>query len=173
MDPNEDNVCVAIVSKNPEQTFTIGISLGEMAQEGTFIALKGELGAGKTTLVQGIARGMGVPENYAVASPTFTIINEYPGKTVRLYHIDVYRLLGSADILETGFGDYEDGVTVVEWAEKIADIIPRNALFITLEYMNEGERKIYISSGDTHIIKRMKVLGFHVISKRGSKNQWH
>lgn len=173
MDVNENRTCLALISENPEQTFKIGISIGEMAKEGAFIALKGELGAGKTTLVQGIARGMGVPENYAVASPTFTIINEYPGKTVRLYHIDVYRLSGSIDILETGFGDYEDGVTVVEWAEKIADIIPQDALFITLEYMNEGERKIYISTGDAHILKKMKVLGFQLISKGGNRNQWH
>lgn len=174
MDWNKDRTFLALVSENPEQTLKIGISIGEMMKVGDFIALRGELGTGKTTLTQGIARGMGVPDSYSVVSPTFTIINEYPGKTARLYHIDVYRLSGSTDFFETGFEkkDYENGVTVVEWAEKIIDIVPGNAVFITLQYIDESKRKISISTEDKNILNSMKILGFKIISKGGNQNRW-
>ena len=174
MDLNEGRFSLALISNNSEQTFRVGIGIGEVIKAGDFIALTGELGAGKTTLIQGIARGMGVPDDYSVVSPSFTIINEYPGKTARLYHIDVYRLSGSTDFLETGFEkrDYENGVTVVEWADKIIDIVPANAVFITLQYVDESKRKIYISTEDKNILSRMEVLGFKIVAKGGNHNRW-
>lgn len=122
----------------------IGRCLGAGLKEGDCVALKGELGAGKTCLTQGIASGLGVPDNYVVASPTFTLINEYPGKETALFHLDVYRLTGSADLEEIGYREYltGGGVSVIEWAEKISDSIPDRALWITLSYLDENERKI-------------------------------
>ena len=174
MDLNKSRFFLALISESAGQTFQIGIKTGEIVKKGDFIALRGELGTGKTTLVQGIARGMGVSDDYSVVSPTFTIINEYPGKKLILYHVDVYRLSGSTDFLETGFEkkDYENGVTVVEWADKILDIVPENAVFVTLQYIDEGKRKLYISTQDKNIFNRMTEWGFKIISKGGNRNRW-
>src|SRR5665647_2885496 len=95
-----------LISKSPTETFSIGRLLGEGLTEGDCVALTGELGAGKTCLTQGIAAGLGVPDCYVVTSPTFTLINEYPGGDAILYHLDVYRLTGSEDLLEMGYEEY-------------------------------------------------------------------
>jgi len=136
-----------LVSNSPSETFRIGQVLGEGLRRGDCVALTGELGAGKTCLTQGIAKGMGVPDCYAVTSPTFTLINEYPGRDAALYHLDVYRLTGSADLPEMGYDEYllGSGVMVIEWAEKIIDAIPEEALCIRLFYLDETVRHIEIS----------------------------
>jgi tRNA threonylcarbamoyladenosine biosynthesis protein TsaE len=136
-----------LFSKSPPETFRIGRILGEGLKRGDCVALTGELGTGKTCLTQGIAKGMGVPDCYAITSPTFTLINEYPGRDAALYHLDVYRLTGSADLLEMGFEEYllGSGVMVIEWAEKIMDSIPEEALSIGFSYLNEYVRKIEIT----------------------------
>ena len=90
-----------LISKRPEDTLDIGRIIGETLTSGVVIALTGELGAGKTCLTQGIAKGLGISEGYYVTSPTFTLINEYPGR-IPLYHMDVYRLSGSRDLEEMG-----------------------------------------------------------------------
>jgi tRNA threonylcarbamoyladenosine biosynthesis protein TsaE len=110
------------------------------------LALCGELGAGKTCLTQGIARGLGVPEAYRVTSPTFTIINEYPGR-FRLYHLDLYRLTGVQDLDGIGFEDClsDKAVVVMEWAEKIREVLPENTIFIFLTYIDESRREIVVS----------------------------
>jgi tRNA threonylcarbamoyladenosine biosynthesis protein TsaE len=138
---------LVLFSKSPSETFRIGRILGEGLKRGDCVALTGELGAGKTCLTQGIAKGMGVPDCYAVTSPTFTLINEYPGRDAALYHLDVYRLTGSADLLEMGFEEYllGNGVMVIEWAEKIKDSLPEEALCIVLSYLDESVRNIEIS----------------------------
>ena len=107
-------------SDSQQETFNFGMFLGENLQPGDLVALSGELGTGKTCLTQGIARGLGVPEEYRVTSPTFTIINEYPGR-LTLYHLDMYRVSGLQDLDEIGYdGCFNDrGVVVMEWAEKI------------------------------------------------------
>ena len=136
-----------LISKSPTETFSIGRLLGEGLTGGDCVALTGELGAGKTCLTQGIAVGLGVPDGYVVTSPTFTLINEYPGGESTLYHLDVYRLRGSADLEEMGFQEYlmSDGVMVIEWAEKVSDAIPDEALRVELSYMDETVRRIEIS----------------------------
>lgn len=138
---------LVLISNSPTETFCIGRFLGEGLTRGDCVALTGELGAGKTCLTQGIAAGLGVPDSYVVASPTFTLINEYPGKDTFLYHLDVYRLGGSADLEETGYQEYlmSDGVMVIEWAEKVSDAIPDEALRVELSYMDETVRRIEIS----------------------------
>ncbi len=138
---------LVLFSKSPSETFRIGRILGEGLKRGDCVALTGELGAGKTCLTQGIAEGMGVPDCYAVTSPTFTLINEYPGRDAALYHLDVYRLTGSADLQEMGYEEYllGSGVMVIEWAEKIIDSIPDEALCIRFSYMDDCLRKIEIT----------------------------
>jgi tRNA threonylcarbamoyladenosine biosynthesis protein TsaE len=111
------------------------------------VALTGELGAGKTCLTQGIACGLGVPDRYTVTSPTFTLINEYPGSKASLIHMDVYRLSGSVELEDMGYDEYLDGggVMVIEWAEKIQDALPTKTLYVKLTYLEENKRKIEIS----------------------------
>ncbi|MEA3471035.1 MAG: tRNA (adenosine(37)-N6)-threonylcarbamoyltransferase complex ATPase subunit type 1 TsaE [Thermodesulfobacteriota bacterium] len=139
-----------LISRSPEDTLLLGRIIGENLVRGDVIALVGELGSGKTTITQGIARGIGISEKYYITSPTFTLINEYPGETT-LYHLDVYRLAGPDDLSDLGYEEYffGDGVVVIEWAEKIKDIIPGDALNIILSYMEGSEREIEIS-GASH-----------------------
>ena len=134
-----------LISRSPEDTLLLGRIIGEDLASGDVIALVGELGTGKTTITQGIARGLGVSEKYYITSPTFTLINEYPGE-VTLYHLDVYRLAGPDDLSDMGYEEYffGDGVAVIEWAEKIKDILPDDALNIVLSYREGSEREIEI-----------------------------
>jgi len=138
---------VVLISKSPAETVRIGRILGEGLKAGDVVALTGELGSGKTCLTQGIACGLGVPENYAVTSPTFTLINEYPGREAALYHVDLYRLQGAADLADTGYEEYLSGggVMVIEWAEKVLEAVPVDALFVVMTYLEENVRKIEIS----------------------------
>jgi len=142
-----------IFSRSTEDTLLIGKIIGQCLINGDIVALIGDLGTGKTCLTQGIARGLDVSESYAVASPTFTLINEYPGRHV-LYHLDVYRLSGSRDLEEMGYEEYfyGRGVSVIEWAEKIADIIPDTAISIWITFLDEHSRRIKISASE----KRME-----------------
>ncbi len=143
----------SILSRNAGETLRIGEIIGRCLTTGDIVALIGDLGSGKTCLTQGMARGLGVSDSYAVASPTFTLINEYPGRHV-LYHLDVYRLTGSKDLEEMGYEEYfyGRGVSVIEWAEKIVDIIPETAITISFTFLDENSRRIEISAPD----KRLK-----------------
>jgi tRNA threonylcarbamoyladenosine biosynthesis protein TsaE len=154
-----------LVSEDPLETFRMGRILGQGLQGGDVVALTGELGAGKTCLTQGIADGLGVPAGFAVTSPTFTLINEYPGKETSLYHLDVYRLVGTEDLQETGYEEclLGGGVLVIEWAEKIREAVPDEALFIRISWMDENLRKIEISGRPDRIgfwRRKMKEGGF-------------
>jgi len=122
----------------------LGESWGRVARHGLVIALSGELGAGKTQFVKGIARGLGIVAR--VHSPTFTLVNEYAGGRLRLFHLDLYRLESREQILSAGLEDFfqPDGVAVVEWAERIADCGLRIADLkkVGIEIVGETERKI-------------------------------
>lgn len=117
---------------NLKETEKFGIFLGENLKPGDVVCLNGDLGAGKTTLTKSIAKGLGI-DDY-VTSPTFTIVNEYYGKT-DLYHIDTYRLDEKIDVDYLGFDEYfySDGVTIVEWAEKIRDALPEEYMEINIK----------------------------------------
>lgn len=117
---------------NLEETEKFGLFLGENLKVGDVVCLNGDLGAGKTTLTKSIAKGLGI-DDY-VTSPTFTIVNEYYGKT-DLYHIDTYRLDDMVDVDYLGFDEYfySDGVTIVEWAEKIRDALPEEYMEINIK----------------------------------------
>jgi tRNA threonylcarbamoyladenosine biosynthesis protein TsaE len=141
----EQKKSISTVTGSEQETFVFACRIGEKLKEGDILALSGELGSGKTCFTGGLARGLGVSENYQITSPTFTLINEYPAK-YRLYHFDVYRLNDYSDIEDLGYEEYFSGkgVVVIEWAEKIAPIIPETAIFINFEYVDDNKRKITI-----------------------------
>ncbi|MBU2549487.1 MAG: tRNA (adenosine(37)-N6)-threonylcarbamoyltransferase complex ATPase subunit type 1 TsaE [Proteobacteria bacterium] len=130
----------------PEETRRLGRCLGRRLEAGAVLALTGNLGAGKTCLTQGLAVGLDVPETVVVASPSFTLANEYRGR-VPLYHLDLYRLVGD-EFFESGLDEYfgGDGVTVIEWAEKIFDDLPRPRLEIELSAIETGGRRALLRS---------------------------
>jgi tRNA threonylcarbamoyladenosine biosynthesis protein TsaE len=146
-------------SHSPEQTRLLGSYLGELAQKADIFLLTGELGTGKTCLVQGIARGLDVKE-YAF-SPSFVILREYHGR-LPLYHIDFYRLNHIEEIADLGLEDYfyGEGVCVVEWAEKGLQIVPRDNLFITIRYIpvSETERSICLKPQGEHYYELIEQL---------------
>lgn len=119
-------------SRGPDATRALGRALGRAAQPGTVFALIGELGAGKTQLAKGVAEGLGV--RGVVNSPTFVLMNEHPGR-LRLYHVDAYRLADPEEALAAGLLDERqaDGVVVIEWAERLAGLLPAERLEIRLE----------------------------------------
>lgn len=125
-----------------EKTEQFGIALGSMANPGEVICLDGELGAGKTTLTQSIAKGLDVPQQHYVNSPSFNIFHEYPGR-IPLYHMDFYRLGSDDDVLEMGLDEYfyMEGLTVIEWAEKAVDILPKERLAIYLTSTGHQSRR--------------------------------
>ena len=110
-----------IFTNSPQETHALGQTIGERIDAATILALKGDLGSGKTAFVQGLARGLDVPEEYYITSPTFTLINEYPGR-LPLYHVDLYRLDKNSDIEDIGLGALIEGqgVVAIEWAHKLA-----------------------------------------------------
>lgn len=117
----------------PEETKQFGFELGKNAKPGDIYCLDGDLGVGKTVFTQGFAKGLGVEDEY-ITSPTFTIINEYEGR-LKLYHFDVYRIGSLEEMDDTGYEDYffGDGVCLVEWAELIEELIPKEAVWIKIE----------------------------------------
>jgi tRNA threonylcarbamoyladenosine biosynthesis protein TsaE len=151
---------MVLLSSSPEETFRIGKVLADILEAGDVVALTGELGSGKTCLTQGIANGLGVPEDYVVTSPTFTLINEYPGRQANLYHLDVYRLTGWADLAEMGYDEYLSGrgIMVVEWAEKVLEVIPDDAFFVVMTYLDENMRRIEFSGCRNRIDSWKRVL---------------
>jgi len=138
---------IVLVSSNPLETFRIGRAMAGALRGGDCVALIGELGAGKTALTQGIAKGIGIPDGLPVTSPTFTILNEYPGPRLTLFHMDAYRLQGCEDLTEMGYDEYLSGlgIMVIEWAERIIDAIPEDALIIQMAYVDEYIRRIEFS----------------------------
>jgi tRNA threonylcarbamoyladenosine biosynthesis protein TsaE len=131
-----------VFSGSPDQTEELGRRLGREARPGTVICLFGELGAGKTKLTQGIARGLGVPETYAVTSPTFTLVNEYPGDPP-LIHIDLYRISSPDELLDLGWEEYlqAEGVVVVEWAERAGDLLPERRVEVRITITGDHGRR--------------------------------
>lgn len=131
-------------SDNASQTQLLGERLGRLLQSGDVVCLQGDLGAGKTCLTQGIARGLGV--DVSVTSPTFVLINEYrlPRVTFRLRHIDLYRIESVAEARALGLEDYlyGDGICVIEWAERARELFPLERLWATLHYVNATRRML-------------------------------
>jgi tRNA threonylcarbamoyladenosine biosynthesis protein TsaE len=131
------------VANSEEESRAFGLELARLARPGMVIALVGELGTGKTTLAKAVAEGLGVTE--CVVSPTFTIIKEYTSGRLPLYHFDLYRLAGPGDLCELGFEEYfyGEGVCVVEWADRAANLLPENALTVELSYGETDGQRVY------------------------------
>jgi tRNA threonylcarbamoyladenosine biosynthesis protein TsaE len=132
------------LSHSPAETESLGEQFGRAASRGLVVALTGELGAGKTQFVKGLARGLGITAR--VHSPTFTLVNEYAGGRLKLFHLDLYRLETPSQILAAGLEEFfqPDGVAVIEWAERIYDL--RFTIYdlkkVQIEIVGETDRKI-------------------------------
>jgi tRNA threonylcarbamoyladenosine biosynthesis protein TsaE len=134
-----------IISHRPEETQDFGARLGQLAQPGDVFLLVGELGAGKTCLTQGIARGLGIKE-YA-ASPSFVVVRELYGR-LPLYHMDLYRLGNLEEIADLGLDDYfyGQGVSVVEWADKGLSLLPPEHLLVEMSYVSDTGRRLKLKA---------------------------
>lgn len=124
---------MVLESKSPEDTFQIGMRLGQLAKAGEVYTLTGDLGVGKTVFTQGFAKGLGIDE--PVNSPTFTILQIYEGGRLPLYHFDVYRIGSVEEMDETGFEEYMtgEGVSLIEWADLIREILPGERTRVRIE----------------------------------------
>src|SRR6056297_1967770 len=132
-------------SKSDNETIKYGIKMGELLKSDQIILLSGELGAGKTKLVKGVAKGLGIKDE--VNSPTFTLIHEYQGR-IPLFHMDLYRLKEEEELYDIGFEEYleRDGAVIIEWPELALNLMPSDAIFINIEVSSKDSRIFYISS---------------------------
>jgi tRNA threonylcarbamoyladenosine biosynthesis protein TsaE len=134
-------------SASADATIELGAALGRQAIAGDLICLWGDLGAGKTQVAKGIARGLGI--DATVNSPTFILMAEYPGR-LPLFHVDLYRLADASDALAGGVVDdrQADGVTVVEWPERMGDVLPTDRLDVRIDGTGDDVREIELASAD-------------------------
>ena len=137
---------MTIISHNEAETEAAGARFARTLPDGAVVALYGDLGAGKTAFVRGMARGMGL--DVRVSSPTFTIVNEYLGDR-ELYHFDMYRLGSAEELFDIGWEDYlaRGGVCAVEWSENVADAFEGDEIVVRIEKSGESERRITIGEG--------------------------
>ena len=148
MAPILDENTLEFVSRSPDQTQRLGARLGALLKGGEVVCLEGPLGAGKTCLAQGIGRGWGVSQT--LTSPTFVLVREYarPESIATLYHIDLYRISGAAEVLTLGIeemmGD-PHAICVIEWAERARSMIPEDHLWLALELADATRRTINLS----------------------------
>ena len=139
--------CILITTRSAHQTRLLGERLGRLCRANTVLALTGDLGCGKTTLVQGLARGLDVPADYYITSPTYTWINEYPGR-LPLFHADLYRLSAPEEIEDIGLPElfHAGGTLAVEWADRIEGLLPDRRLTVSMGIVDDALRKIRISA---------------------------
>ena len=133
------------ISNSLSDTKNLAFEFEKTLKGGEVVTLSGDLGAGKTTFTQSLALAMGIDE--PITSPTFTLMNQYQGKKLKLYHFDMYRIEDIDEILETGLTEYfgnEDAVCVIEWAENIKPLLPKNKIEIQIEKLDENSRKFLI-----------------------------
>lgn len=135
-----------MITNNPKETMSAGERLAKKLERGDVVALFGDLGSGKTTFTKGIGKGLGIKDARHINSPTFVLIKEYLGK-IPLYHIDLYRLDDIKDIEDIAIEEYiyGNGVTVIEWAEKIKGLLPKKCIYAKLKVKGENKREIQIS----------------------------
>lgn len=137
---------LTLTSASPEETMEIGRKLSGLLLPGDLVNLNGTLGAGKTLLVKGIGKGLGIDPG-AVTSPTFSIINEYEGTEFPLYHFDLYRLETELDLEQVGYAEYffDTGITVVEWGDLFRHFLPEERLDVNLDSLDQEERQLSIT----------------------------
>ncbi len=161
-----DQHTLDFISHSEAQTRRLAARLGGLLAGGEIIALQGELGTGKTRWVQGVGQGLGVGQQ--VTSPTFTLANEYPGR-LPLYHIDLYRINQASEALAFGLEDYlyGNGVCLIEWAERIVEVLPPDRLWITFHYLNDTKRRITMqAAGDPYqqLLRQFQHVAFRMRS---------
>lgn len=141
------NYKIKVITHCREETHKLGQKIGAYIKAPAVIALTGDLGSGKTAFVQGLARGLEIPEEYYITSPTFTLVNEYQGR-FRLFHVDLYRLENFIDLEEIGLYDIldSDAVVAIEWAEKLSENLLSNHLAINFDIIDDQMREISLSA---------------------------
>jgi len=152
-DKDEKNQMRQFISKTPEDTYRFGFAIGQVAKPGTVVALSGDLGAGKTVLAKGVGAGLGVTS--IVKSPTFVILQQHEGGRLPFWHADLYRLGDESELEELGLEEaMEDGVLVVEWAERFAEALPQEAILkVQIEHQNGDARQIQFEGhGEAHAL---------------------
>ena len=139
-------------TNSAEETIELGKKIGKLLKKGDIIAMQGTLAAGKTTITKGIAQALGITDT--ITSPTFCLISEYYG-TMPLYHFDVYRLEGTEDFINLGADDmlYGNGVSIIEWSEKIMDELPKRTIVLRLTPQEDSSRLIEIENWNNGEIK--------------------
>lgn len=132
-----------VISRSPEETQAVGERLGARLEPGAVVACIGALGAGKTCFLQGLARGLGVES--PVTSPTFVLVNQYRGR-LPVYHVDAYRTESLSELLDLGIEEllHGDGVTVIEWADKLVPLLPSHTITVTITGLGDEPRRIAI-----------------------------
>ena len=143
---------LTFTTSSAEETIELGKKIGKLLKKGDIIAMQGTLAAGKTTITKGIAQALGITET--ITSPTFCLISEYQG-SMPLYHMDVYRLDGAEDFINLGTDDmlYGDGVSIIEWSEKIMDELPSSTIILKITPQDDGKRLIEIDNWKNGEIK--------------------
>ncbi len=141
---------IKIITKTPQELEYLGKRMAQLILPGDFLALDGDLGAGKTLFTQGLAQGLGVTED--INSPTFTIIHEYETGRLPLYHMDVYRLKQPEEMYDLGYEEYfyGDGITVVEWAQIIDVLLPEEYLGLEIGVIPEGREVCFVPHGERY-----------------------
>ena len=147
------------LTSTPGETESLAEQLGRLLQPGDVIALVGELGSGKTLFSQGLGRGLEVPETFYITSPTFAIINEYPGR-IAFYHLDLYRVDSAADFSELGLEEilYGQGAVAIEWAERLGENLPGERLEVHLAFSDENSRSLAFRAFGVNWQKRLAAL---------------
>ncbi|MBR3970590.1 MAG: tRNA (adenosine(37)-N6)-threonylcarbamoyltransferase complex ATPase subunit type 1 TsaE [Ruminococcus sp.] len=137
-----------IITNSPEETIKAAEEIGKLLRAGDIIAYHGGLGAGKTTFTRGLALGLGLGD--VVSSPTFALVNEYNGKTLSLYHFDMYRIVSEWDLESSGFYDYDfsSNIAAVEWSENIEKYLMGNRINITINALDEQKREITLEGDE-------------------------
>lgn len=150
---------IQFVTHSLEETQALGKRIGSLLGPGTVIALTGDLGSGKTSFVQGLAKGLGVPDDYYITSPTFTLINEYPGRHT-LFHVDLYRISDPEELDQIGLFDIlkSDGVVAIEWAERLCGELPQEVIAMDLTILEDDSRQIHIIAYGHNAVDLLKRL---------------
>lgn len=160
-----------ITTHSPRETLALGKALGRLLTGGGVIGLEGELGSGKTTLIQGMAQGLGVAE--PVTSPTFTLAATYPGKGLTLYHLDLYRIASLQEFTSAGLEElvWGTGICVVEWADKVQSLLPQEILWIKIDFGDGNERNIQLQASGQKYIALLEGLAEALSMPSGERTQ--
>jgi len=154
------NAHILLQTESPDETRALGCCLGKLLQPGDVVCLQGDLGSGKTCFTQGIGAGMGVAG--VINSPTFVFVNEHApdNSGPYLYHVDLYRICDLTEVLSLGLEDYMygDGVTVIEWADRAAEMMPAQCLWVRLVYRDYTERRLAMDASGARYVALLDAL---------------